>query len=72
MLPYVKPYMEIVAPYLEEARIHTNQMCRGLEAWQIIAFTFGATMLLLWIWDFLFKPDQSKILALYNIPPVSY
>ena len=52
--------MAIVKPYLEVARSHINDTCAGLEPWQIIAFTFGITVLVFWIWDFLFQQEKSE------------
>ncbi len=57
----LKPY---VGPYLEILRVHINESCRGLESWQVIAFTFGVTMVLMWTWSFLFKPDKCKTIIL--------
>ena len=58
---FLSPYL---GPHLEFLRVHINQSCRGTESWQIIAFTFGFTMWLVWTWMFLFKPDQSKYQSL--------
>ena len=49
-----------VIPYLELARLHINESCKGLEAWQIGAYAVGLTLIVVWIWEFLFQPDDSE------------
>ena len=69
----VEPYVEMARPYLDIAyeytvmtRDHINKSCQGLEAWQIITLTFGVTLLLTWLHDFIFEQDESK-LNMYNL-----
>ena len=47
-------------PYLNEARIHVNTVCAGLEAWQIILYTLGVTLILVSIYNFIFDEEKSK------------
>ena len=54
------PYLEVAREYADMARVHVNKSCQGLEAWQIITLTFGVTLLLTWINDFLFQQDECK------------
>ena len=54
------PYLDIAQEYADIARVRVNKSCQGLEAWQIITFTFGVTLLLTWIYDFLFQQDECK------------
>lgn len=51
---------EKVIPYLNEARIHVNTVCAGLEAWQIILYTLGVTLILVSIYNFIFDEEKSK------------
>ena len=55
----------IIGPYTELSRLHVNDFCKGLEPWQIIAYTFGFTLILTWLWDFLFQPEESKLIIYF-------
>lgn len=46
-------------PYLNDARIHVNTACVGLEAWQIILFTLGATLILMSLYNYIFDEEKS-------------
>jgi hypothetical protein len=46
--------------YAEITRVHVNEWCHDLEPWQVIAYTFGFTLIFVWIWEFLFKPEESE------------
>ncbi|XP_074648039.1 sphingosine-1-phosphate lyase 1-like [Tubulanus polymorphus] len=56
-----KQILEPIAPYIELARLHINERCNGLEAWQIIFYTFGITMILVWLHGQLFKQVSLKV-----------
>ncbi len=58
LLKEAQPYLEILKVYAEDLRISINTTCSGLEAWQIIAFTFGFTLLAVWLYDFLLQEDS--------------
>ncbi len=58
LLKEAQPYLEILKVYVEDLRISINTICTGLEAWQIIAFTFGFTLLAVWLYDFLFQEES--------------
>ena len=47
-------------PYLEDARSRVNAQCASLEAWQIIAYTFGVTLILISIYNFIFDAEKSE------------
>ncbi|KAH3871561.1 sphingosine-1-phosphate lyase 1-like [Dreissena polymorpha] len=46
-----------VAPYLEEARLKVNASCQQFEGWQIIAFTFGVTLMLVSVYQWIFDEE---------------
>ncbi|XP_071479560.1 sphingosine-1-phosphate lyase 1-like [Diadema antillarum] len=49
-------YMEVVLLYLDQARHQVNELCSGLEAWQVIAYSIGITLILTWLYSFLVHP----------------
>ncbi|KAL4241054.1 Sphingosine-1-phosphate lyase 1 [Mactra antiquata] len=51
--------LRTVAPYVEEARLKVNASCEQLEGWQIIAYTFGFTLILVSIYSYLFDHEKS-------------
>lgn len=61
--------LEKVAPYVEDARLKVNAGCAQLEGWQIIAYTFGVTLILVSIYNFIFDEEKSmnnlKMFSLY-------
>mgnify|MGYP001550980424 CR=1 FL=1 len=56
----IEPYAKQLKPHIQVILYEINHACRGLEPWQIIAFTFGVTLILTWIYDFLFQ-EESKM-----------
>ena len=52
--------LETVLPYLNDARIHINTACTQLEAWQIILYTVGVTLILVSVYNFIFDEEKSK------------
>lgn len=60
MADVVQNILAEVRPYAEIVRLHINDHCRGLEAWQIIFFTFGFTVLGFSIIGFLFQEESLK------------
>jgi hypothetical protein len=55
-------FQEPLVPYLDHARIFINKQCTGLEAWQVIFYTLGITLVLVWLRDFLFR-EESELLG---------
>ena len=55
----IKEWSTHVVPLLEESRRWINHQCVGLEAWQVIFFTVSATLLAVWIQNFLFGHQKS-------------
>ncbi|XP_069466838.1 sphingosine-1-phosphate lyase 1 [Ambystoma mexicanum] len=49
---------EVALNYLEEARIFVNDRCEGAEPWQLIASTLIATLLAVWLKEFLFQDES--------------
>lgn len=52
-LKYIKEqapeYTAIAMEYVEEARVTFNKLCEGLEPWQLVLYTLGATFLYFWL-----------------------
>ncbi|XP_072051008.1 sphingosine-1-phosphate lyase 1-like [Amphiura filiformis] len=51
--------LEVLLLYLGEARVKVNDLCAGLEAWQVIALSVGVTLITVWFINFLFHPLYS-------------
>ncbi|XP_013384760.2 sphingosine-1-phosphate lyase 1 isoform X2 [Lingula anatina] len=49
---------DIVQPYFEVFRLYMNDLCEGFEPWQIIIVTFGLTVVLVWLKEFLFQDES--------------
>ena len=69
-VPYVSP-QEVVLLYADQARGKVNDLCSGLEAWQVMAYSVGVTLLLVWLYNFLFHPRLSKS-SWMTLKPGSY
>jgi len=64
----VTVYMQVAAlPYIQKAvatsRNKANRTLAFLEPWQIAACTLCVTLMLVWIFEFLFQHDESMFLA---------
>ncbi|MEE6488538.1 hypothetical protein FKM82_015257 [Ascaphus truei] len=53
-------YKEIALTHLSEARSFVNERCKGIESCHLIALTFGATLLLVWVYEFIFQADSLR------------
>ncbi|XP_053244495.1 sphingosine-1-phosphate lyase 1 [Podarcis raffonei] len=54
----VVPYKEILLQYLNETRNVVNAKCAGAEPWQLVTSTIGATLLVVWLYRFLFQQES--------------
>ena len=59
--------METVLPYLNDARLYVNSQCAGLEAWQIIFYTVGLTLIIVSLYNFIFDEEKSKFLLFISL-----
>ncbi|XP_071952664.1 sphingosine-1-phosphate lyase 1-like [Antedon mediterranea] len=50
-------YWEIFLLYCNEFKEKINSNCEGLEAWQLIAFSVGITLIVTWIYQWLNHPE---------------
>ncbi|KAL3877655.1 hypothetical protein ACJMK2_035330 [Sinanodonta woodiana] len=57
----VRPYIDLILPYLEEVRVAVNNVCSNLEPWQIILITVVFTLIVSWVYDFLFNQEESLV-----------
>ncbi len=57
VLEYLYLLLETVLEYANLLRKAVNELCLGLEPWQVAAYTFGATCLILWLHSF-FQADK--------------
>ncbi|XP_060576368.1 sphingosine-1-phosphate lyase 1-like, partial [Ruditapes philippinarum] len=55
----VKDIVRTVVPYLEDARVKVNGACDQVEGWQVIAYTFGFTLILISLYNFIFDEEKS-------------
>ncbi|XP_053548006.1 sphingosine-1-phosphate lyase 1 [Bombina bombina] len=51
-------YKEIVLSYLSDARSFVNGRCKDIESFSLIAVTVGSTLLLVWLYNFIFQPES--------------
>ena len=59
-LKMVEPYRQIAQQYYTLGCQHINALCKGYQDAHLL---FGAvlfTLITVWIWQFLFRPDQSE------------
>jgi len=61
---FVAPLLDYITHLAEYVRSNINDVCSGLESWQIIAFTFATTLLTVYIWEFLFQEKQSLLVRI--------
>lgn len=59
---FFQEVVKTVAPYVEDARVKVNGACDQIEGWQIIAYTFGFTLIFVFLYNFIFDEERSKSL----------
>ena len=57
-------FQELLVPYINDTRDYINSQCEGLEPWQVISYSIGATLVGVWTWGVLFHPEECKLLML--------
>ncbi|XP_070544645.1 sphingosine-1-phosphate lyase 1-like [Ptychodera flava] len=53
----LEPMIEVGTLYLNKAKDEINSYCSGMEAWQIVLYTLGLTLVVVWLYRFLFDHE---------------
>ncbi|XP_023593489.1 sphingosine-1-phosphate lyase 1 isoform X6 [Trichechus manatus latirostris] len=58
MLKVFEPYFEILEVYSTKAKNYVNGHCTKYEPWQLIAWSVVWTLLVVWVYEFVFQPES--------------
>ncbi|XP_062959065.1 sphingosine-1-phosphate lyase 1 isoform X1 [Cynocephalus volans] len=58
MLKAFEPYFEILEVYSTKAKNYINGHCTKYEPWQLIAWSVMWTLLIVWVYGFVFQPES--------------
>ncbi|XP_076981126.1 sphingosine-1-phosphate lyase 1 isoform X2 [Tamandua tetradactyla] len=58
MLKAFEPYFEILEVYSTKAKNYVNGHCTKYEPWQLIAWSIVWTLLIIWLYDFVFQAES--------------
>ncbi|XP_069877009.1 sphingosine-1-phosphate lyase 1 isoform X1 [Dipodomys merriami] len=58
MLKAFEPYFEILEAYSTKAKNYVNGHCTKYEPWQLIAWSVAWTLLVVWVYEFVFQPES--------------
>ncbi|KAM6186150.1 sphingosine-1-phosphate lyase 1 [Rhynchocyon petersi] len=58
MLKTFEPYFEILEAYSTKAKNYVNGYCTKYEPWQLIAWSVLWTLLVIWVYEFVFQPES--------------
>lgn len=58
MLKAFEPYFEILEVYSTKAKNYVNGHCTKYEPWQLIAWSVVWTLLIVWVYEFIFQPES--------------
>ncbi|KAM4851827.1 LOW QUALITY PROTEIN: sphingosine-1-phosphate lyase 1-like [Thomomys bottae] len=58
MLKAFEPYFEILEAYSTKAKNYINGHCTKYEPWQLIAWSVTWTLLVVWMYEFIFQPES--------------
>ncbi|KAJ8795008.1 hypothetical protein J1605_018595 [Eschrichtius robustus] len=58
MLKAFEPYFEILEVYSTKAKNYVNGHCTKYEPWQLIAWSVVWTLLIVWVYEFVFQPES--------------
>ncbi|XP_053438731.1 sphingosine-1-phosphate lyase 1 isoform X1 [Nycticebus coucang] len=58
MLKSFEPYLEILEAYSTKAKNYVNGHCTKYEPWQLIAWSVLWTLLIVWVYEFVFQPES--------------
>lgn len=53
-----EPYLEILEVYSTKAKNYVNGHCTKYEPWQLIACSVVGTLLIVWVYGFIFQPES--------------
>ncbi|KAM9618844.1 sphingosine-1-phosphate lyase 1 isoform 2-T2 [Trichechus inunguis] len=53
-----EPYFEILEVYSTKAKNYVNGHCTKYEPWQLIAWSVVWTLLVVWVYEFVFQPES--------------
>ncbi|XP_069877012.1 sphingosine-1-phosphate lyase 1 isoform X2 [Dipodomys merriami] len=53
-----EPYFEILEAYSTKAKNYVNGHCTKYEPWQLIAWSVAWTLLVVWVYEFVFQPES--------------
>ncbi|OWK07918.1 SGPL1 [Cervus elaphus hippelaphus] len=53
-----EPYFEILEVYSTKAKNYVNGHCTQYEPWQLIAWSVAWTLLIVWVYEFVFQPES--------------
>lgn len=60
MLKAFEPYFEILEVYSTKAKNYVNGHCTKYEPWQLIAWSVVWTLLIVWVYEFVFQPENPR------------
>ncbi|XP_044515031.1 sphingosine-1-phosphate lyase 1 [Gracilinanus agilis] len=72
----IEPYQEIVEEYLVKTKNYINGHCTKYEPWQLIAWSIFWTLIIVWLYGFLFQTEslssrvQKKIFRIIRKAPI--
>uniref|UniRef100_A0A4X1TD34 sphinganine-1-phosphate aldolase n=1 Tax=Sus scrofa TaxID=9823 RepID=A0A4X1TD34_PIG len=58
LLKAFEPYFEILEVYSTKAKNYVNGHCTKYEPWQLIAWSVVWTLLIVWVYKFVFQPES--------------
>ncbi|KAM6182745.1 sphingosine-1-phosphate lyase 1 [Erethizon dorsatum] len=58
ILKAFEPYFEILEAYSTKAKNYVNGYCTKYEPWQLIAWSVLWTLLVVWVYGFIFQPES--------------
>lgn len=53
-----EPYFEILEVYSTKAKNYVNGHCTKYEPWQLIVWSVVWTLLIVWVYEFVFQPES--------------
>ncbi|OBS79168.1 hypothetical protein A6R68_18445, partial [Neotoma lepida] len=53
-----EPYLEILEAYSTKAKNYVNGYCTKYEPWQLIAWSVLCTLLIVWVYELIFQPEN--------------
>ncbi|ESO89041.1 hypothetical protein LOTGIDRAFT_228978 [Lottia gigantea] len=60
MAGLVKTVTDPLVPVFDTVKDRINEICKGLQPWQIVVYTAGTTLVIVYVKDFLFQEESLK------------